>query len=198
MTTAAAPVAVTALPTPPTTSDPTSFDARADATLVAQQTMVPQINTALLNVFNNAVAAYESAISLSGSQIAAASSASSAQAAALAAQSAAGLSPLPNAGRIIKTEGVSNVITAAQALAAGVTYECNTTASAFTVTLPANPNVGDWIMLTDHAGTCAANNLTVARNGKNIQALAEDLIIDINNISVMLVYINSAKGWAVK
>jgi hypothetical protein len=198
MTTAAAPVAVTALPTPPTTSDPTSFDARADATLVAQQTMVPQINTALLNVFNNAMAAYESAISLSGSQIAAASSASSAQAAALAAQSAAGLDPLPNAGRIIKTEGVSNVIAAAQALAAGVTYECNTTASAFTVTLPASPNVGDWIMLTDHAGTCATNNLTVARNGKNIQAVAEDLIIDVNNISVMLVYINAAKGWAVK
>ncbi|GGD00118.1 hypothetical protein [Undibacterium terreum] len=39
------------LPDPPTTSDPVNFDARSDASLLAQQGMVPQFNAGLQNVY---------------------------------------------------------------------------------------------------------------------------------------------------
>lgn len=51
---------------------------------------------------------------------------------------------------------------------------CNTSGGAFTVTLPASPAEGDRIgvyLLT------AGNNLTVGRNGKNIDGAASDLTI---------------------
>ena len=56
-----APTTIDTLPTPPTTADPTNFDARQDATLLAQQAMVPQINVQNLLVYANAVEAAASA-----------------------------------------------------------------------------------------------------------------------------------------
>jgi hypothetical protein len=47
----------------------------------------------------------------------------------------------------------------------GNLYPCNTTSSAFTVTLPASPSVGDQIGILDYAGTFAANYLTLNPNG---------------------------------
>jgi hypothetical protein len=49
------------LPTPPTTSDPSSFDARADATLLAQQVMVPQVNQLAEDTYTNALYAQDAA-----------------------------------------------------------------------------------------------------------------------------------------
>lgn len=54
------PTTITPLPTPPTTSDPVTFDVRADATLLAQQAMVPEINAENTKAYNNAVIAYDS------------------------------------------------------------------------------------------------------------------------------------------
>lgn len=88
------PTAVTALPTPPTISDPASFDVRADASMLAQQTMVPQINAAISNVYDNALIAYDAAVAVDGSEAAAADSAlaaSLARDAAIAAKFAAEL-----------------------------------------------------------------------------------------------------------
>ena len=51
-------------------------------------------------------------------------------------------------------------------------YFCNTTSSAFTVTLPATPTRGQFVVLVDYAGTFATNNLTVAGNGSKINGLS--------------------------
>ncbi len=69
----------------------------------------------------------------------------------------------------------------------------DTTTAAFTVTLPASPAFGDecWIM-----GNFATNNLTVARNGKNIAGLASDFILNKDNIGVHLVY-GGSNNWRV-
>jgi hypothetical protein len=74
MTAPTLPAAVDTLPTPPTTSDPATFDARADASMLAQQSMVPQINAATENVYDNALSAHDSAVAALASENAAAAS----------------------------------------------------------------------------------------------------------------------------
>ena len=74
-------------------------------------------------------------------------------------------------------------------------YFCNTTSSAFTVTLPASPTIGDFISFVDYAGTFDTNNLTIARNGKNIQGLAEDLTVNQERAAFTLVFTDNTQGW---
>lgn len=64
----------------------------------------------------------------------------------------------------------------------------NTAVGAFTVTLPVSPVVGNQVVVADAFGDFGANALTIARNGSTIANLAEDLVCDINGVSVQLVY----------
>jgi phage tail sheath protein FI len=73
----------------------------------------------------------------------------------------------------------------------------DTTVASFTVTLPANPRLGDRINLIDAAGNCGNNKVIVARNGNKIANLAEDLDFDIKNASLELIYTGSAYGWSI-
>jgi hypothetical protein len=74
-------------------------------------------------------------------------------------------------------------------------YFCNTTSSAFTVTLPASATIGDFISFIDYAGTFDTNNLTIARNGHNIQGVAEDLTVAVERAGFTLVYADATQGW---
>lgn len=63
-----------------------------------------------------------------------------------------------------------------------------------TITLPAAPAIGDEpITITHVIGT--SNTLTVARNGLNIMALAEDMTINANYASICLYYGGATPGW---
>ena len=64
----------------------------------------------------------------------------------------------------------------------------NTALGAFTVTLPASPAVGNQVVVADAYGDFGANALTIGRNGSTIANVAEDLVCDINGVSVQLVY----------
>src|SRR6056300_1555730 len=66
---------------------------------------------------------------------------------------------------------------------------------AVTATLPGSPSAGDTIAFKDYAGTFGTNNLTIARNGNNIQGVANDSLISTNRASIVLVYIDATKGW---
>jgi hypothetical protein len=77
----------------------------------------------------------------------------------------------------------------------GEGYFVNTTSGAITVTLPASPSAGAIVAIKDYAGTFATNNLTIARNGSNIQGSANDSLIETNRASVVLVFADSTKGW---
>ncbi len=74
-------------------------------------------------------------------------------------------------------------------------YFVDSSAGALFVTLPASGTLGDTIKINDLAGDAGANNITVLRNGHNIQGAASDLLIDYNNATVELVYSNSTYGW---
>jgi hypothetical protein len=64
----------------------------------------------------------------------------------------------------------------------------DTSGGAFTVTLPATPSVGDLVVVADAGASWGTNNLTVGRNGSTIGGLAENLVCNINGVSVTLVY----------
>ena len=88
------------------------------------------------------------------------------------------------------------VITADPANAvAGNGYFVNTTGGAFTVTLPTSASIGDFISFIDYAGTFDTNNLTIGRNGHNIQGTAADLTVATERAGFTLVYVDSTQGW---
>jgi hypothetical protein len=74
-------------------------------------------------------------------------------------------------------------------------YFVNTTSGAITVTLPATPSAGDIVSIADYAGTAATNNITIARNGSNINGAASDQLINKNNSGITLVYVDGTQGW---
>jgi len=71
------------------------------------------------------------------------------------------------------------------------------TAGGITITLPISSSllVGDTVQVIDVGGNASSANITVARNGANIQGAADDLTIDINNSSPVLVYSGATYGW---
>src|SRR6056300_533720 len=74
-------------------------------------------------------------------------------------------------------------------------YFIDTTSAAHTINLPASASLGDQIAIKDYAGTFSSNNLTIGRNGHNIQGVANDSLISTNRASLLLVYVDSTKGW---
>ena len=77
----------------------------------------------------------------------------------------------------------------------GVGYFVNTTAGIITVTLPASPSAGAVVGVSDYAGTADTNNITIGRNGSNINGAAADLTIAQENSAVTLVYVDGTQGW---
>jgi hypothetical protein len=80
-------------------------------------------------------------------------------------------------------------------IAAGEGYFIDTTSTTITATLPASPVLGDFVSIIDYAGTFDTNNLTIARNGKNIQGLAEDLTVNQERAGLTLVFTDNTQGW---
>ena len=74
-------------------------------------------------------------------------------------------------------------------------YFCDTTSAAFTATLPASATIGDFISFIDYAGTFDTNNLTIGRNGHNIQGSATDLTVATERAGFTLVYVDATQGW---
>jgi hypothetical protein len=80
--------------------------------------------------------------------------------------------------------------------AVGNAYPCDTTLTAFTVTLPASASVGDQVQILDYAGTFNTNNLTVNPNGLKIQTDTGNRYFNTNRIALTFTYIDSTQGWS--
>ena len=71
-----------------------------------------------------------------------------------------------------------SIKTATFTAANGEGYFCNTTGGAFTVNLPSSPSAGDIVAVADYANTFDTNNLTIGRNGSNIEGSASDSVLN--------------------
>jgi hypothetical protein len=106
-----------------------------------------------------------------------------------------GMTITNNAGSItLASAGLPVVtVTSSTAISASAGFHYVLTAgSAATVTLPGSPSSGDTIYVT------VANGLTtnvVARNGKPIQGIAEDMTLDAPYASAQLRFTDNTEGW---
>jgi hypothetical protein len=87
--------------------------------------------------------------------------------------------------------------TSAFTAVSGRGYFVDTTSGAITVTLPASPSAGDIVAVSDYTGTFESNNLTIGRNGSNIRGSALNLVLNINNQTITLIYVDATEGWNV-
>ena len=112
------------------------------------------------------------------------------------------------AGQVLSTDGTTAsfttvsggaawqaVVTSSLTVVAKAGYFINTSGGVITATLPSSPTLGDFITLIDYAGTFDTNNLTIARNGKNIQGVAEDLTVSVERAGLTLVFSDNTQGW---
>jgi hypothetical protein len=85
--------------------------------------------------------------------------------------------------------------TASFTAVSGNGYFVNTTSGAITVTLPAG-SAGSIVSLKDYANTWNTNNVTVTPNGTDkINGNNGDAILNTEDQSITLVYVDSTKGW---
>jgi collagen type VII alpha len=78
-------------------------------------------------------------------------------------------------------------ITSNTAAVANSQYIANTVGGSFTLTLPATPTLGTTVIVTD-GGNWGNNNLTIARNGSTIEGDASDLVCDVGQTTIQLIY----------
>jgi len=82
--------------------------------------------------------------------------------------------------------------------AASFGYFVDTTSGAITATLPASPTIGQKISFIDATATFDTNNLTIGRNGKNIQGIAEDMTVSVERAGFTLVFYDNTQGWLIR
>ena len=80
---------------------------------------------------------------------------------------------------------------------AGKGYFVNTCGGSVTVTLPATPSAGNVVKIKDYAGTsgCAAKQIFIARNGSKINGVCSCSVINTNDLTSTLIYVDGTKGW---
>lgn len=71
---------------------------------------------------------------------------------------------------------------------------CDSSGSAFTVTLPASPSAGNSVIVKSWS-SAATNNITIGRNSQTIVGVAADMTISQPNIEVNFVY--SGSTWSI-
>ena len=70
-------------------------------------------------------------------------------------------------------------------------------AGGITITLPATPSAGNYVIVKDGTGAAATTTFTVARNGSNIASDASDLVFDKNYAQIVMTYIDATIGWSI-
>ena len=79
--------------------------------------------------------------------------------------------------------------------ATGKGYPVNTTSGAITVNLPAGA-AGNYIVVTDYAGTFGTNNCTIAANGsEKINGSTDNIVCTYSRASYTLTYVDATQGW---
>jgi hypothetical protein len=97
-----------------------------------------------------------------------------------------------NVNWISKTNTDNNYVSTAEDL-----ISANTSSGAFTIKLPASPAKFDSVTFADHYKKWETNNLTIDRNTKLIEGLAEDLTCNSASKQITLRYEEATIGWRI-
>lgn len=168
---------ISAFPAYPVRGTP-SFSDDGDAFLGHLPTFRGEANALAADVNADAAAAAASASAASGSATTASAAATAAEAALSAVSGAIGLNTVAVTGT-------------SQAAVTSNLYVLQN-AAATTVTLPASPVAGSVVAVLVANGRI---DNVIARNGKQIQGLAEDLTLDNASASVLLRYVDATSQW---
>jgi hypothetical protein len=116
-----------------------------------------------------------------------------------------------NSGKYLTTDGTSaswatinaglNVTTSKTANYTALAYDlvnANSTAGAFSITLPASPVNGAIVGVMDTAGTFAINSITVLPGSGATVESDTSVILDINGTYITFVYIAASTNWKVQ
>lgn len=87
------------------------------------------------------------------------------------------------------------VITEATTAVNGSGYLVDTTLTAYSLTLPSGPAVGDQIGVKDYAKTFDTNNLTINPNGVKLNGSTNNAVISDQDFYSVLVYSGVDRGW---
>ena len=103
---------------------------------------------------------------------------------------------ITNGAGSITISGVSlptmNIVSGTTQTAVASNHYVLTNASATTVTLPSSPSAGDVVWVT--VGNGRTDNV-IARNGANINSIAENMTIDNAYAGIQLRYADATRGW---
>lgn len=80
----------------------------------------------------------------------------------------------------------------------GDNIQADTSGGAFTITLPASALIGNSIEIEDAKLTWNTNNLTIVRNGLNINGGTSNYVASVVGNKLTLVYISPTYGWSIK
>ena len=80
-------------------------------------------------------------------------------------------------------------------MVAGQGYFVDNSSAAGIVKLPTSATLGDTIAIKDYSESFGTNALVIQRNGHKIQGVENDGQIETNRASLVLVYVDSTKGW---
>jgi hypothetical protein len=108
-----------------------------------------------------------------------------------------GLNAITTSG-ILSTykQEINLAISSNTSLVTGYRYFVNTSA-ARTLTLPANPSVGQDIVVIDSTGTAGTNNITVNSNSNKVNGTVQNVTIDVDGAAVSFIYTGETYGWRV-
>ena len=97
-----------------------------------------------------------------------------------------------NVNWISKTSSDNNYVSTADDL-----ISADTRTAAFIIKLPANPAKFDSVTFADHFKTWDTKNLTIDRNTKLIEGLAENLTCNVSGKQITLRYEEATIGWRI-
>ena len=211
---------VTDLPTPPTRTDPTNFDTRADALMTALPQFVTEINVLGGDVETAHEACLLADLSAAGYAAQASSSANFTEYSAVATYdypdtvstttgdtyrcigtSVTGVNPVTDGGTNWKLltfpgSGLWITKTGAYSIAPFERVFVNLTGGSFTITLPSPVWGISRVWISDIGETINSTDvLTIARGGNPIMGINEDMTVEIPGAAFSLLAVSAAYGW---
>jgi hypothetical protein len=94
---------------------------------------------------------------------------------------------------ILSSLATTSVSTTAISKTIEIGEQCFVTAATLTITLPLSPTVNALVAV----GVQAFEDTVIARNGENIMSLSENLVVNVENTVVTLLYVNASEGWRI-